>query len=61
LEKIKSLVKDLGFPVAVSLVLLYICFSTLRDNTTAIRGLDKTISLLTQQLRSNCPLLKNNQ
>ena len=46
-----KLVKELGFPIAVSAVLLYFCFFTLNRNTAALVNLDKSISNLTEVIR----------
>ena len=46
MEKIKSFIKDLGFPVAVALFLLYICHFTIRQNTDAINTLARAVDKL---------------
>ena len=39
MEKLKGWIKDIGFPIVMSLLLLYIVFVTLGNNTTAINDL----------------------
>lgn len=46
MEKIVCIVKDLGFPVAVCLLLLYFCFYAIERNTQAIHALDKSVNRL---------------
>ena len=58
MDKIKSFVKTLGFPIAVALILLYFCFHTLENNTRAISSLDKSISGLSQLIEMKLVNLK---
>jgi len=48
-----KLVKELGFPIAISAVLLYFCFCTLERNTAALVALDKSITILTEIVRKD--------
>jgi hypothetical protein len=56
MEKAIRVVKELGFPIAVSILLLYFCFVSISRNTQAIQLLDKSITQLTltvQELRTS--------
>jgi hypothetical protein len=53
MQKIVHTIKTLGFPVAVSAVLLYFCFFTLERNTAALVSLDKSVNILIEIVKHN--------
>jgi len=45
-EIITTAIKEVGFPVVAFLLMFYMCFVTLKQNTVAIDNLTDVISLL---------------
>ena len=45
-EIVTEFIRDVGFPIVAFLLMFYMCFVTMKENTDAINNLADVISLL---------------